>query len=50
MSIFIIGEGYNKLALWIARCDELSSNQIVNEYDNSKFNELSQKLQKYLYI
>lgn len=37
------------MALWIARCDELSSNQIVNEYDNSKFNELIQKLQKYLY-
>ena len=43
------GEDYNKLALWIARCDELSSKQIVNEYDNSKFNELIQKLREYSY-
>ena len=43
------GEDYNKLALWIARCDELSSKQIVNEYDNSKFNELIQKLCEYSY-
>ena len=43
------GEDYNKLALWIARCDELSSKQIVNEYDTSKFNELIQKLRKYSY-
>ena len=43
------GEDYNKLALWIARCDELSSKQIVNEYDNSKFNELIKELLKYSY-
>lgn len=43
------GEDYNKLALWIARCDELSSKQVVNEYDNSKFNELIQVLREYSY-
>ena len=43
------GEDYNKLALWIARCDKLSSEQKVDEYDSSKFNELMKDLIKYSY-
>ena len=38
------GEDYNKLALWIAHCDELSSNQQVNEYKSENFNKLINKL------
>ena len=43
------GEDYNKLALWIARCDKLVENQEVNEYDSSKIYELIYKLKKYAY-
>ena len=43
------GEDYNKLALWIARCDKLSTEQIVEEYNSSRFNELISKLKEYSY-
>lgn len=41
------GEDYNKLALWIARCDQLCETQKVNIYDNNKFNELINELKDY---
>ncbi len=34
------GNDYNKLALWIARCDKLVVNQKVGVYDSNKFNEV----------
>lgn len=43
------GDDYNKLALWIARCDKLALEQNVCEYDSSNFNELTQKLKEYAY-
>ncbi len=43
------GEDYNKLALWIARCDELSNNQEIKEYDSSKFNDLVKRIVEYSY-
>ena len=32
------GTDFKKLALWIARCDELASKQIVNQYNKYNFN------------
>lgn len=43
------GEDYNRLALWIARCDKLSVEQEVEEYNSNKFNELIQELKEYSY-
>lgn len=40
------GEDYNKLALWIAHCDELSKTQKIKKYDNTKFNDLIIELKK----
>lgn len=44
------GEDYNRLALWIARCDELSVIQKVEEYNSSNFDKLITKLQEYSYV
>lgn len=43
------GENYYKLALWIARCDEISNTQGVEKYDNTKFNELILELMNEAY-
>lgn len=43
------GENYYKLALWIARCDEISNTQNVEKYDNTKFNELILELMNEAY-
>jgi len=40
------GTDFNKLALWIARCDEISKEQEVNEYNRYNFNFLVQDLKK----
>ena len=39
-----IGNDYNKLALWIAHCDKLVSNQKVKEYSSNCFNNLINEL------
>lgn len=33
-----VGTDFKKLALWIARCDELASRQVVNQYNKYNFN------------
>lgn len=38
------GDDYNKLALWIARCDKLIVNQKVEVYNSNKFNEVINEL------
>ena len=38
------GNDYNKLALWIAHCDKLITNQKVGEYSSLKFNSLINEL------
>ena len=38
------GNDYNKLALWIAHCDKLISNQEVKEYSSNNFNNLISEL------
>lgn len=43
------GTDLNKLNLWIARCDELSSNQEVNEYVKENFYFLVEDLKKLAY-
>lgn len=34
------GEDYNKLALWIAHCDQISKEQKINEYSSNNFNNI----------
>ena len=34
------GEDYNKLALWIAYCDQISKEQKINEYSSNNFNNI----------
>ncbi len=43
------GEDFKKLSLWIARCDELSLNQEVNEYKSDFFNNLINHLKTEAY-
>lgn len=43
------GEDYKKLSLWIARCDQLSQNQEVNEYNGKNFDDLIKELQTEAY-
>jgi HTH-type transcriptional regulator / antitoxin HigA len=38
------GEDYKKLSLWIARCDQLSQDQDVKEYNSKKFDKLIEEL------
>lgn len=38
------GDDYNKLALWIAHCDQISKNQKIGVYSNDKFNEIIRDL------
>lgn len=41
------GNDFNKLALWIAHCDEISSTQYVNEYDKCNLPFLVQDINEY---
>ncbi len=43
------GENFNKLALWIAHCDQISSNQNVSEYLNHNLLFLIKDLKDYAY-
>ena len=43
------GEDFNKLALWIAHCDEICADQKVNEYDKLQLAFLVQDLNKLAY-
>lgn len=43
------GEDFAKLTLWIARCDEITQNQEVQNYNRSNFNRLIQELKDYAY-
>lgn len=43
------GEDFNKLALWIAHCDEISVNQEVNYYDKCNLPFLVQDINNYAY-
>ena len=38
------GNGFNKIALWVAHCDEIANKQEVNEYNKYNFNFLIQDL------
>lgn len=40
------GTDFKKLALWIARCDELASKQIINQYNKYNFNFLISDLKE----
>lgn len=41
------GEDYNKLALWISHCDEISARQKVNDYQSENFDKIITELKKY---
>lgn len=43
------GEDFNKLALWIAHCDEISANQSINDYDKCNLAFLVQDINEYAY-
>lgn len=43
------GNDFKKLALWIARCDELSQNQDVGEYSSDNFDKIIHELKKHSY-
>ena len=42
------GNDYNKLALWIAHCDKLISNQEVKEYSSNNFNNFNNLISELL--
>ena len=41
------GEDYNKIALWISHCDEISTSQKVNDYQSENFDKIISELKKY---
>lgn len=43
------GDDFNKINLWVARCNEIASSQLVLEYQNNKFEELIASLKKESY-
>ena len=43
------GEDFNKIALWIAHCDEIIKNQVVEEYNHYNLLLLIADLKKYAY-